>query len=631
VDNYDLDLQFRIARGYMEMLRYREARELFVSLHDTAPEPEAEEALSLAFQCSMQILPWDRAFALGTQYMEQYPSGEYFDFISLAMGQLYARRRNWPDVIRHLTETLEKKPRHSSAAECMYLIGYASFMEERFADAVRWLRKMTTEFPQSELVGDATYWTGMALMFDGNYRDASVEFDHALEQFGSGTYAQDAAFRRAVCSYGMTEFEDSAQRLAAFMGKYPESALLSEAAMMRGDIAGVLGQIREAVAFYRQAMADPKLNIEFYNHAAFQAGNILYDDAQFDALVSHFTQYIREKREGCNIPQAIYWIGRALWDSGEREGALRYYRRAVELYGKSPASVGIDMILDEWVGRIKRSEPDVAESAWREMRAAMKEMSQEENKTLELRFKRVLLLSPYIPARERLSITNDLQNATNIVPASPAVLQQMMDIAQARGNREFALKVAQHVVSAFPETDYALDARMVLAQWAVDQARQAGAGQKAAAWYEQAIAHLNVIRSVFAASGQAAEGLDMLGSIYRDQKKYKEADACYTEILGVKAWRNLWPEALYGRGECAYAQRQYDAASAYYERIYVLYSHFREITAKAYLRRAECLRKMFQDQKAREVLEEMLANTELAALPEIAEARALSKEIGGGK
>jgi len=55
-----------------------------------ADEELAEEVLYLAFTCSTQIDPWDKAFELGAEYMEQYPKGEYYDTVSLTMGQISA-------------------------------------------------------------------------------------------------------------------------------------------------------------------------------------------------------------------------------------------------------------------------------------------------------------------------------------------------------------------------------------------------------------------------------------------------------------------------------------------------------------------------------------------------------------
>jgi len=629
LENYDLELFTRIARGYMELMRYWEGREIFLYLHDVAEGDEAEEALFLAFRCSSQIQPWTRAYEIGSQYMTEYPSGEFYDTLTLVMGQMYARERNWPAVISHLTKALEDSPNHQSGAECMLLIGYASFMEEKFADAVDWLLRMRSRYPDNDLQDEATYWTAMALLFDRKYEEAAREFDLVLEDYPDSIYVEDASFRRAVCDYGQALYEASAQRLSAFAAVYPESRLTGEALVMLADAQGALGALANAVKHYQDAMKHDDLNIELYNHSAFQCGRILAEDEEYARLRDHFQQYINKAREGSNIPLAVYWVGIALWNSGEPEGAVRYYRAAVEEYGRDRTQVGIDLILDEWVGRIKRSTPEQAKLAWRELREAAAG-AEKKHPALALRLKRVIVYDPDIKPTEKQRITNELMSRQNVSLASPAVLQAMLDTAKAKGNKEFAVAVANEIVGTFTETDYALDARMVLADFAIEEARRAKARHEANAHYAEAIKHLGVIREVFATSSEAAQALILLGQLYRTQKKFESADACYTSVLGVKGWRNFWPEALHGRGECAYLQKRYDVASAYYERIYLMYSHYTPWAAKAYLRRAECLKRTYRKEKAREVLKEMLANSDLAAFPETETARGLLKKLGQG-
>jgi hypothetical protein len=58
-----------------------------------------------------------------------------------------------------------------------------------------------------------------------------------------------------------------------------------------------------------------------------------------------------------------------------------------------------------------------------------------------------------------------------------------------------------------------------------------------------------------------------------------------------------------------------------------MYSHYTAWTAKAYLRKAQCLKLSYREEKAREVLEEMLANRELSAFPETGEARQLLEQL----
>jgi len=215
----------------------------------------------------------------------------------------------------------------------------------------------------------------------------------------------------------------------------------------------------------------------------------------------------------------------------------------------------------------------------------------------------------------------------NLPVASAGVLQFMIDAALERKQHDFAERVARYMIDNFTETDYALDARMMIANRAIDRAAVAEEMTDQDAFYEEAIKQLDVVRTVYANTGQAGLALNLLGKLYMQQKKYKEADEAYKSVLGVKDWRTLWPEALYGRGEIAYTQRKFAEATAYYERIYVMYSHYKDWTAKSYVRRADCLKKMYQNEKAVEVLEEMLKDPDMLKLPEAKEARTLLSSL----
>jgi TolA-binding protein len=628
VPNYDLELYSRIARGYMEMFRFWEGREIFLHLHDVGDPKLAEQSLFLAFRCSTYILPWDRAYEIGEQYMKQYPGGEWYDMLTLMVGQMYAKQQNWPKVIEHFKKVLEVSPKHESMADCYFLIGYASFMEELFPQAVDYFTRITRQFEGNELVPPSTYWAAMAYLFDGKYEEGAAEFDRLLNNFPGSLYAEDAAFRRSVCAYGLSQFEESEKRLGVFTRAYPKSKLTSEATMMRGDIAGALGNLKEAIAFYKQAMTYDDLNIEYYNHCAFQAGRLLGDEEDWAGMIGHFRGYVEKNREGSNVPLAVYWIGIGLWNQGEEQGAMRYYREAVEKYGKDVKAMGIDLILDEWVGRTKRANPEAAKKAWNELAQSLVNAMRVGDKVMELRLRRVLVYHPEMKDGEKQRVIRELLNEANFPNASPSVLEAMLQYAREGNQDDFAIKVANYIVENYLETDYALDARMMLAQIAIERAKKAETKDRANVFYDEATKHLEVIRAVFATTGEAAQSLMLLGKIYFDQGKIKESDECYKSVLGVKDWRNYWPEALHGRGECAFQERQYEQASAYYERIYVMYSHYKGWTAKAYIRRAECLRRLYQNTKAVEVLKEMLDDPDLAAMPEGREGKEMLIKMG---
>ncbi len=613
VEQYGIDLAYRIARSYMEIRRYREARALFLYLRDEVDdEARVEELLYLAFHCSTQIRPWGRAFELGAQYMEEYPAKEYYDLVSLTVGQLHAMKKEWPMVISVLTKALEVSPEHESIAECMFLIGYASFMEEKFPEAVHWFGRLRREFPANERAEEATYWLGMSYLFNKQYEDGKRTFGVFLADYPKSVYVEDATFRLAVCIYGLSDFREAERRLSAFAARYPKSSLTGEAYMMLADIAGNFGESEAGVARYRKALQH-ELNIELYNYCAFRCGEMLFDMNDFDGVVEHFKAYIRRNRDGSNRPMAVYWVGRGLWQEGEQQKGMEFLMQSVSKFGKAPDALGIDLILEEWIGRSKELTPLVAKEAWRYLGTLLRVSREEKEATLTLRLERTFLYKPDLSDKAKEIIVGSLCKEENLPVASAAVLEFIMDEAPKREMSELGLQAAHALVDRFTETDYALTARMFIAERAMAD-KDYGAAEE----------QLRVIREVFATSSEAAQALLLLGKLYMIQRKYEQADKCFRDVLGVREWRGpLWPAALHGRGECAEAQRDFAKACAYYERIYLMYGHHKSWCAKAYLQRANCLIRLQEPRKARETLEEMLSNTELAAAAEAEPAREL--------
>ena len=630
VENYDQDLFYRLARGYMEALRYREACTGFLHLHIIAGKERAEESLYLAFVCASRIQPNDRCYTIARQYMDKYPAGTYYDDLTMLVGQMFAQEKRWPEVIRHFTEVLQVRPDHQMAAECLFLLGYAHFMEEQFEQATARFRELRERFSGWEQIDAAIYWTAMSEMFAAHFEAAEKDFALLQESGGTSTFIEDGSYRRAVCNYALGQYDLADTRLKAFIARYPEGNLRYEAHMLRGDVAGTVGRTDDAVVCYQTALTAPDdlMNIEFYNHCAFQAGQILYDAEKFEEVRTHFASYIQRNRPDSNIPLAVYWTGRALFNQGEQVGALRYYRDAVTTFGADRKAMGVDLILDEWIGTTKRLSSNDVVNAWSEMEGAWKRAAASGDTVSRLRYQRVLLYRPGLTPSVYNNILSNLLQPENLEHASPAVMETMLEGARARFQTNLTIRVAQAIITDYPETDFALDARMLLAQFAIEQAREKP-GEPAQKLLGEAVAHLTIIRDVFATSGEAAEALLLLGAIFRDQGKLDDAQKCFESVLGVKGWRGAWPEALHGLGLCAEARKDWLKATVYYERIYVMYGSYRAWTAKAYFRRAECLRRAYQDKQARETLTEMLAQEELKAFPEYAQAGELLTQLEG--
>lgn len=628
IDNYDQDLFYRVARGYMEALRYHEACEAFLHLHGVAGKERAEESLYLAFTCASRIDPPDRCFPIARRYMDRYPAGLYYDEVTLLAGQLHAHAKRWEEVIRHFSEVLRTRPNHQMAAECLFLLGYAHFMEEQFPQAIARFREVRERFPGWEQIDAAVYWTAMSRMFAAEFEEADKEFTLLIQSTQPSAYREDGLYRRAVCRYALARYEEADACLADYLKQVPEGSLRFEVHMLRGDVAGTVGRTDDAVACYQAALAAPDdlLNIEFYNHCAFQAGQILFDSQKFEAVREHFDAYLARNREGANIPLAVYWSGKALFTLGEQAGAARYYRDAVERFGGDRKAMGVDLILDEWVATTRRLASNETAAAWNDLVASWKRAAETSNHVSRLRYQRVLVHRPGNSHTVNLKLLHGIVQPENLPFASPAVMETMLDSARVQGLTPLAVQVAEAILADYPETDFALEARMFLARHALAQA-QSETARKAKPWVDQAVSHLTLIRDAHATSPEAGEALLLLGAIHRDRNRFDEAQSCFEAVLGVKSWRNLWPEALHGLGLCFEKRKDWIKATAYYERIYVMYGKYLDWTAKAYLRRAECLLRAYQEKQARETLEELLGREELKPFPEYAQAVKLREKL----
>lgn len=611
--DYGSELIYRIGRCYQSVNRHREARDIFYHIYqDPGATNNAEECLYLAFSSAAQVQPVERALEIGEEYMENYPGDEHYGDVSLNCGQIRASLQDWTGAIGTLTNALVVMPQHPYVAECMFLIGYAYFMEEQFEDSIKWMLDLNGKYPENDRFVDATYWLGMANMFDRKYEEAEPYFNRIVTEYPDAQYAEDACFRSAACDFGLSLFKKAEPKFLVFLERYPASKLRGEAYLNLGDIAGALARLPQAVERYRKVADDPNINIELYNYAMFRCGEIMLELKNYDAAIKHFEDYIQRNREGSNIPMAIYWVGNALWQKDQPADALAYYQRAIEQFGKDRLELGIDLILEEWVGRSRSAPSEVARKGWREMLELYKQAMAANERTLALRIARILRYDPSADEAARADLTRAILQEANIEPASAGILDLIEEEALKAGNRDLAIRAAHKLVADFAETDYALNARMFIARDALQRQDD-----------QEALLQLSVVRDIFVASMESGEARLLLGEIYLRQKDYQEADLAYREITEYREWKKMWPAAIFGRAEVLSAQKKYKEASAFYERLYVLYSGHSDWAARAYLRRAQCLDRLFERQKAVEVLEEMIAQPELQATPEMEEARQL--------
>ena len=114
--------------------------------------------------------------------------------------------------------------------------------------------------------------------------------------------------------------------------------------------------------------------------------------------------------------------------------------------------------------------------------------------------------------------------------------------------------------------------------------------------------------------------------------RYGEAITGYNEILANRAApRRLKPDALLGIAACLCAQKEWNQANAYYQRVYVLYGAYKPQVAAAYLGSAACFEQTGERQKAINTYDAFLESDASRGTAEAAVARQRRAALTGGQ
>lgn len=596
-DSYSEELRFRLGKTFFELDRQWESFWTFWTLWRDYPKSElAESALYAAFSLAAELELHERALELGYAYLQGYEKGESYDEVTLSVGQIHIKRKEFDKTIAVYEKALQVKPDHAYFDQLTFQIGYCLFQREEFDRALGIFTEFRKKHPESATREACDYWTGLTYLFKQEYGNALAEFSEFVQRYLGGDYFEDANFRIGVCHYGLLEFREAREQFEEFVRRFPDSKLRGEAHALLGDIAGADGRLSDAIAQYKE-VEKHTTNMSQINYAAFQIGRVMETKGDFKGIVEYFQKYLKEYELKGNYTEAIWRIGFAKKQLGEVKGMLDEYWAAIQKFGNDPAAVGIDLIVQDWPAQYQAHYGKDA----REVLQGELSRVQGGQRTMTLRLRMAL---------EKLGADSAKGLKEDDLPhASPAVLIWIGQETQAE-QPGLARKAFQRVLDAHAGTEWTEPALFELAEME--------AGQKQ---FKRAAELFASVHGRFPTSERAGMAMKREGDMLLEQRKFKEAVATYEKVLQVREWRGpLWPESLYQIGVCRMMEGNIREAFAYFQRIYVLYQNYTDWAARAYLQSAVCLEKLNLRQDAIRTYSEMLAVKRLEKTPEYAEA-----------
>ena len=610
IENFDSALRFRVAAAYRELGRHREAALVLDDmLARLPPDPVVEKAALSLIQCWMQTERWPRAVAAAKAYLDAFTRPDNPDVPVVRHLQASALHADHQSNAAELefAGVHQRHPDHALAARALFMEGICLLEQNLNREALDAFAETAQRFPKSDVLEDCSYWSGMAMSFDGHHARARDQMRKHLTVFKeSGLHTTEARFRIAFSTFGLAEYSDAIKELRAFLAAHRGHPLGEEAKLLLGDALGAIGNIDEAIAAYRTV--DRSLNPKFYEEGVFRIGHAFKISEQPDAMRAHFEKFIADHPSSQRSAEAVYWIGQTHQQAGRDEAAQQSYWDVILAHGDAAAARGMEDIFTA-LSQVYPREETKSILMPRLGRLAAEARSSKPTLSLRARWTMARLLSRSSPETARSELLDSLPL---LIPRlhHPRIIADYAEALHTAGRHDEARTLYLELRKWHPRATEKDRAFLGLARLALDSATP-----------DDTLKFCRRFEQESPESPLRGQITQLKARILVDRGSLAEAQSEYERLLEMPAApRELKAQTLLLLGDLLTRQNQDLKSTAYYERVYVSYGKYRPEVAAAYWKRGEALDRLGRPEAALQVWQELATRSDLATLPETARA-----------
>ena len=610
IENFDSALRLRLAMAFQGLGRYREAALIMGEMLETMPaDPVVESATLAQLQCWMEIKRWSQAVAVADRYEEVFGAeGKSLPRVLFLRAEALREMMDYGAAQLAYGTVVERFPDDEFAPKAMFMQGFLYLQQDDNEGALYQFDQVKRQYPDSSMVEDADYWTGMAFSFSGLYEEARSHLSGYLERFDPAKYRKESVFRIAVCAFSLAEYETALTLLGGFNETYPGDPLTDEANLLMGDAYLGEGLMDEGFAAYDRVRPESG---RFFEDAWFKKGNAYKLLEEFDTMRNHFRSFVETYPSSSRLPEAVYWIGWTWLREENFREAQKIYWETIEKHGNDPDMI---TITDVFSALPKVYEPE-GEKGERDLMTRLQLMktkaSVSDDTVLAARagWARSVIMSRENKTAERSELIG-IHKWVDPRETAPRISVAVGEALLAAEVPQAAEDLLVEVRRWHPRTVEKGRIYRALARIAVGK----GDGEKAVEYFEK------FEREAFASVdlGEVKlEKADLMAESGREGDSRAELEAIL-ELPGITA--EIKATAMTRLGDSFAASGDHEKAIVYYERVYVAYGKFKELNARAYWGRGQSLEELDLSKEALETYEEMASREELKRFEETKEA-----------
>ncbi len=620
IQEFDAALRFRLAMCFQSLERYREAALIMEDMLQSMETSSVVESASVAvIQCWMQLERWPKALTATENYLLAYgddATNKNLPRVFFMQADALAQMQRLDEASFTYSQIVDLFPDSDLKPKALFMQGFLSLQMDLNETAIALFDRFLAEHEGHSQEQDAFYWKGMALSFQKEYLLTQEHMNAYLEKYETPKYESEAAFRIAYCTFCEADYLKAIEEFESFLTEYgPDAPNSDEAKLLLGDALLGEGKADEGIAAYRSI--NPA-STRFFEDGWFKIGKAYKLLEEVEQMRTHYEEFLTKYPASQRMPEAVYWIGWTYVTEENLDAAKNIYWDTIREHGNNPELNAITELLAGLPKVYRREGPEALAKLKKEMRDLQDEARAEEKKTLELRTawseanltrSENPLLANHLLARSSELIDPEIHD--------PQIIADCADAALATDNLIIAEKLYRDLKKWHPISFHKARAFAGLGHIAAAKGDNAEAIQNFEQYEKEAIASTDLPAIILAkAEIQIREGLT--GNARNALEGLLEEKTTSSQFKA---------EALLALGDLLVREKNDLEAIAYYERLYVAYGRYRELVAKAYLRRGEALERLDKPRQAFEVFQELAIRKDLQDLPESQDARKRADQL----
>jgi tetratricopeptide (TPR) repeat protein len=247
-------------------------------------------------------------------------------------------------MIEGLLSLLKKYPKHPKSPHFLFSLGEFYFQKQDYGNSQNYFDQLGRDFPNSDLIDDAQYWSGKSALGRGDMAAAIASLEKVPE---SSALKMDARLLQGKIYVQQLKFDKAIQLLDAVIEQDKQGRVSPEAYLRKGDAlmglaAADPSKYETAILAYQQVILMKTGKVQQWNEAGFKKGKALQKLNRLDESISTYLDLLYGRLNETSvddIPEYLWRVKGGLEAADLKQvrkdwkGALAIYRKLEQIGG----------------------------------------------------------------------------------------------------------------------------------------------------------------------------------------------------------------------------------------------------------------------------------------------------------